>query len=378
MGCCAFSRMSPEDRASQRRSRDMERELQRQRRKEMQIKKLLLLGAGESGKSTLFKQMITLYRGGFSVEDRKTFTSVVYDNCVGSMKTLIEAAIDLQESDGTYVEASNESIAQHILDLEQDTEVDMELAEQISRLWQDSGIQKTFSLSSKYQLLDSASYFFGRVADIGRPDYVPTEQDVLRTRVRTTGIVETAFEIENNLFKMFDVGGQRSERRKWIHCFEDVTSVIFVAAISEYDQMLYEDDETNRVHEALKLFDDICNSRWFKKMPIILFLNKKDLFEEKIQKVPLTVCFPEFEGPQTFERGCAYMQVPFSSTQLSLAVCQTDCAPQEKFEELGSGQKQIYTHVTCATDTKNIAHVFNAVKDILIRESLVKTGLIPT
>lgn len=73
---------------------------------------------------------------------------------------------------------------------------------------------------------------------------------------------------------MFDVGGQRSERRKWIHCFENVTAVIFLCAISEYDQKLLEDEETNRLQEALTLFDGICNSKWFVNTSMILFLNK--------------------------------------------------------------------------------------------------------
>lgn len=89
------------------------------------------------------------------------------------------------------------------------------------------------------------------------PGYLPSEQDVLRSRVRTTGIVENDFEIENNQFKMYDVGGQRNERKKWIHCFENVTAVLFVAAISEYDQVLYEDENTNRIVEALNLFEEV-------------------------------------------------------------------------------------------------------------------------
>ena len=66
---------------------------------------------------------------------------------------------------------------------------------------------------------------------------VCTIEDILRSRVRTTGIVETSFVIEGHTFHMFDVGGQRNERKKWIHCFENVTCVIFVAALSEYDQV---------------------------------------------------------------------------------------------------------------------------------------------
>ena len=67
--------------------------------------------------------------------------------------------------------------------------------------------------------------------------------DVLRSRVKTTGITETNFEIGELKYRMFDVGGQRSERKKWIHCFENVTAIVFLVAISEYDQMLYEDGE---------------------------------------------------------------------------------------------------------------------------------------
>ncbi|KAI5633574.1 g-protein alpha subunit domain-containing protein [Phthorimaea operculella] len=133
---------------------------------------------------------------------------------------------------------------------------------------------------------------------LGARDYQPTEQDILRTRVKTTGIVEVHFSFKNLNFKLFDVGGQRSERKKWIHCFEDVTAIIFCVAMSEYDQVLHEDETTNRMQESLKLFDSICNNKWFTDTSIILFLNKKDLFEEKIRKSPLTICFPEYTDEQ--------------------------------------------------------------------------------
>lgn len=63
-----------------------------------------------------------------------------------------------------------------------------------------------------------------------------------------------------------------------------------------YDLVLAEDEEMNRMIESMKLFDSICNSKWFVETSIILFLNKKDLFEEKIQRSPLTICFPEYTG----------------------------------------------------------------------------------
>jgi hypothetical protein len=95
---------------------------------------------------------------------------------------------------------------------------------------------------------------------------------------------------------MFDVGGQRSERKKWIHCFENVTTILFLVAISEYDQLLFEDETVNRMQEALTLFDSICNSRWFVKTSIILFLNKIDRFKEKLPFSPMKNYFPDYEG----------------------------------------------------------------------------------
>ncbi len=78
---------------------------------------------------------------------------------------------------------------------------------------------------------------------ISSTSYLPTQQDVLRTRVKTTGIIETNFTYKNLNIKLVDVGGQRSERKKWIHCFEGVTAIIFCVAMSEYDLVLAEDDE---------------------------------------------------------------------------------------------------------------------------------------
>jgi guanine nucleotide-binding protein G(i) subunit alpha len=138
--------------------------------------------------------------------------------------------------------------------------------------------------------------YFDSIDRIAAPDYVPNDQDVLRSRVKTTGITETTFIIGDLTYRMFDVGGQRSERKKWIHCFENVTTILFLVAISEYDQLLFEDETVNRMQEALTLFDSICNSRWFVKTSIILFLNKIDRFKEKLPVSPMKNYFPDYEG----------------------------------------------------------------------------------
>jgi len=136
-----------------------------------------------------------------------------------------------------------------------------------------------------------------------------------------------------------------------------VTSIIFCVALSGYDLVLAEDEEQNRMIESMKLFDSICNSKWFIETSIILFLNKKDLFEEKIKRSPLKICFPEYGDANTYEAAAAYIRL--------------------RFEGLNKNRdaKEIYTHFTCATDTGNIRFVFGAVTDVIIKNNLKDCGL---
>jgi hypothetical protein len=276
------------------------------------------------------------------------------------MKTLAEHSAQYGPPTTSEAQAAKKFFDE---ELKGDEELDQKIGKMITTLWRDPGIQQTYEQRSRFQLFDSAQYFFDRIDKIASDTYVPEEQDVLRSRVRTTGIVESAFEIDGNQFKMFDVGGQRNERKKWIHCFENVTAVIFVAAISEYDQVLFEDENTNRMDEALILFDEICNSKWFRETAMLLFLNKRDLFQAKITRVPLSTCFPAYELPAGASAAIAYEHgVTFI---------------REEFEKKNrSPHKSVYTHVTCATDTSNISAVFDAVKDIIIRKSLTDAGLV--
>jgi guanine nucleotide-binding protein subunit alpha len=114
-------------------------------------------------------------------------------------------------------------------------------------------------------------------------------------RVKTTGITETSFDSNRRRIRVYDHGGMRSERKKWIHTFEKVDVIIFHVEIASYDQVLFEDDTVNRIKEALALFDSIVNSRWFIKTSFLLHFTKMDKLEAKIKKSPLKNYFPDFE-----------------------------------------------------------------------------------
>ncbi|XP_078526388.1 guanine nucleotide-binding protein G(o) subunit alpha isoform X2 [Lissotriton helveticus] len=353
MGCT----LSAEERAALERSKQIEKNLKEDGISAAKDVKLLLLGAGESGKSTIVKQMKIIHEDGFSGEDVKQYKPVVYSNTIQSLAAIVRAMDTLGIEYGDKERRADAKMVCDVVSRMEDTEpFSPELLGAMMRLWADSGIQECFNRSREYQLNDSAKYYLDSLDRIGAGDYQPTEQDILRTRVKTTGIVETHFTFKNLHFRLFDVGGQRSERKKWIHCFEDVTAIIFCVALSGYDQVLHEDETTNRMHESLKLFDSICNNKWFTETSIILFLNKKDIFEDKIMKSPLTLCFPEYSGTNSYNDAVAYIKTQYESKNKS-------------------PNKDIYSHTTCATDTNNIQFVFDAVTDVIIANNLRGCGL---
>ncbi|KAK9767586.1 guanine nucleotide-binding protein subunit alpha [Basidiobolus ranarum] len=352
MGCC----ISRENLEEKRRNGEIENQIKKDKHSQQSEIKMLLLGAGESGKSTIFRQMKLIHNHGYSPAERQSYRNVISSNIIHSMKVILSAMVDMEIPLGNETSANAvEYVTNLVIDLEQP--VSPESFDIILSLWNDSGIQACFERSSEYQLNDSAKYYFDALERISKPDYVPTDQDILRSRIKTTGITETVFKVSNLTYRMLDVGGQRSERKKWIHCFENVTTIIFLVAISEYDQMLAEDQTVNRMQEALTLFDSICNSRWFVRTSVILFLNKIDIFKKKLSCSPMNRCFPDYEGGSNYNKACEYITKRFTALD-------------------HSHNKQIYSHLTCATDTKQIKFVMSAVNDILVQRNLEQCGLI--
>ncbi|KRZ25804.1 Guanine nucleotide-binding protein alpha-7 subunit [Trichinella pseudospiralis] len=303
----------------------------------------LFPGAGESGKSTILKQMKILHKDGFSQHDFEMIRPVVYSNTVHAMLAVLRAMYQLNIEFSDPERQKDAQIVYATVHAQRDAEPFSEsLSQAMQKLWADGGVQSCYSRSND---------FLDDLPRLSTADFLPNEQDVLRTRVKTTGITEVLFELKGLTFRVIDVGGQRSERKKWIHCFDNVNAIIFISSLSEYDQTMREDNFTNRMHESLKLFDSICNSPWFVDIHFILFLNKKDLFAQKIRRSPLTVCFPEYKGQQNYSESVNYIQW--------------------KFEQLNrNAQREIYCHHTCATDTNNVQFVLDACLDMIIAKNL--------
>ena len=334
----------------------IDRELQLSARE--RIVKLLLLGAGESGKSTFVKQMKIIHGDGYSIGELNSFTGIIHGNLFTSMVEVIKA---MNKLNITLHNPSNQVCASKIINCPTPVQcIPAEIGEKMKSLWQDDGFQECLQRAVEYQLSDSAPYYFQRMDKILDPSYTPNEQDVLQSRVSTTGIVETNFKRNNVKYQIFDVGGQRSERRKWLHCFDDVTAVLFVVALSGYDMTLTEDGTTNRMEESLNLFQAICVNKFFKDSSFILFLNKLDLFTEKVNNTNrhLRLFFSQYNGPDHDVSAAK----EFISSQF--LACNSNRS------------RIIYPHFTTATDSNNIKVVFKVVLETIARESLTETQLI--
>ena len=301
--------------------------------------------------------MRIIHGSGYTDEDKRGFIKLVFQNIFMAMQTMIRAMELLKIQ---YQNSDSSDKAETILsaNLETVTTFESPYVEAIKDLWNDSGIKECYDRRREYQLTDSAKYYLSDIDRIAEPNYLPTKQDILRARVATTGIIEHTFNLREIRFRMIDVGGQRSERRKWIHCFENVTSIVFLVALSEYDQFLYEDQNENRMEESKALFKTIITYRWFQNASVILFLNKKDLLEEKIMSSNLADYFPEYNGPQKD------------------VIAAREFIQDMFVDQNPDSEKSIYSHFTCATDTENIRFVFAAVKDRILQLNLKEYHLI--
>mmetsp|Transcript_29150 Transcript_29150/g.45089 ORF Transcript_29150/g.45089 Transcript_29150/m.45089 type:complete len:366 (-) Transcript_29150:92-1189(-) len=341
----------------------IEQGLKQDRQKATREVKILLLGAGESGKSTFAKQMRFLYGEGFNEDDRRLYKGFVTSHLLTSFRILLfsitssnlvsELGMDAQKEELSFLlqpelDASAGGYFEFVV-----LHVD-KLRESVTKLWAIPAVQKYLvENKSQLQIFDTADFFFEEASRVLDKSFVPTDTDILCCRVRTTGILEYFFNIERGLrIQLIDVGGQRSERRKWIHCFEGVSSVVFFASLSEYDQSLFEDQRQNRMRESLQLFRDACGSSWFNDSTMILFLNKIDLFKKKIQTVDLNVCFKSYTDGCNYEKALNFISARFQ-------------------REAAASNKPIYVHVTCATDREMVKKVFDDVKESIFKKMML-------
>jgi len=272
--------------------------------------RILLLGAGGAGKTTILRQMDLMHRKDkkFTPQERSVFRDTIRYNLLNSMCQLVRACNEL--CDAGIIEAETE-IASRLFTFEEQDESqsrkkcpvlskalrrcvagppeDLErLTGSVLTIWKDVDVKRVLRRRSEFEIMDSFAYFIPQVKRIFARDYVPSTVDVLRCRKPTCR--NTLLEFKErfratgpmNTLQIVDVGGQRAHRGKWIHQFSNVSAVLFVASLSEYDNLLEEKRNRNCMTESLELFEGVCSLECFRDTEIVLLLNKWDLFQEKV------------------------------------------------------------------------------------------------
>jgi len=228
------------------------------------------------------------------------------------------------------------------------------IARTVMELWEMQSLQEVFQRRHQtphIQILSTAPYFFTHALRFAGEAYKANDQDALMAKLHTTGLVETQFTMHGLDFTVIDVGGQRSERRKWLHCFTEVSAVIYFVALDEYPMTLEEDNETNRFEESIRLFTDVVGSPWFVDNLCILFLNKMDLMPDTIKRYPLDVFFKDFNkaDAKDVEKSIEFLKSKYVGNYVG---------------------KNIATHPTCAIDPENVLKVFTSIRDRILEHNM--------
>ncbi|KAB5592993.1 Guanine nucleotide-binding protein alpha-2 subunit [Ceratobasidium theobromae] len=353
MGNCFSNNSDPE---ATKAHRAVEKELKAHAKKRDAQVKVLLLGSGDSGKSTILKQMRVIHNDKFSQQEIEVYRQLVFSNIVRGLLMLVDAlpAMQLQLS------PTNERFIDTLRgtsELRDGEAYPEQLLQPLQDLWNDPGVQQGWSRANEAALPENLQYFFDDLPRVFQRNYLPSTQDIIRCRSQTTGITETVFKLRGQELHLIDVGGQRSERRKWIHCFQDVTTILFLVSLNGYDQCLFEDSNANQMQDAMEIWDSICDSEYFKSTNIILFLNKNDLFTEKVKKSPIRRYFPDYEGPEgDAAEGRNYFRKRFLKLSSKTPTQNTSSGGRVP------RKREIYTHYTNATDTALLRVVMAAVE----------------
>ncbi|WAR22524.1 GNAI3-like protein [Mya arenaria] len=303
------------------RSQSIDHQLQQDLEQRKNELTLLLLGGAYSGKSTFVKQLRIHYGDGFPEDERGPYKHQVHDNISGAVHKVID-----------HMRIEN-------IKFDNDAYMDQRL---LLTLWDDSGFQRAFTelVHRKERMLSEK--------------YVPTHQDILYIRRPTLGVIEHLFNVDDLIYRVIDVAGQKSQRKKWIHVFENVTVVLFFVALSAFDETLEEDESLNSLEDSLQMFHEVSHNHYLERTDFLLFLNKYDLFTEKLKHVQFKTFVKTYSGDNSPETCIKYIK--------------------DQFEQSRPCHKHVYTHVACATDVTMMADVLSKVLNIVAEINFRKTG----
>ncbi|TFK98539.1 G-alpha-domain-containing protein [Pterulicium gracile] len=238
-------------------------------------------------------------------------------------------------------------------------------SEDMQRLWTDPTIRAVLD-NQKLRMEELAGFFLDSLERVTAPRYIPTDEDIMRARLKTVGVSENKFTLKASAsvgrdWRVYDVGGQRSLVSAWVPYFDDMDAIIFLAPISCFDQVLEEDPGMAILLHSVLLWKAIVSNPLLKSTNLMLFLNKCDILDAKLRSgIKLADYVTSYgERPNVFEEASQYLRRKF-------AAILRDHSPVPR---------QFYSHFTSVTDIKATMTILQNVQEIVLRENLSKSAL---
>eukprot|EP01080_Neovahlkampfia_damariscottae_P007179 gene7179-11491_t len=314
--------------------------------------KLLLLGTGDSGKTTFINQTNLIHDPSYFKKKEKYFKADIFRNLLSGMAIICEYVIDQKLP---FKNEENEKFAKNIIDTNDEEEANIleiftkQIHNQMISLWKEEIIQNSVLIcQKKFGLYENISIYFKTLEEFSPNVYETTKEDVISSTKKTTGITTFPLDvkIDEQIYKtkIIDTGGQRNERKKWKQCYSkgDISGILFIVSLSEFDQLNYEDNKTNRMTDSLKIFNSILLDESISKIPVFLIFNKIDIFEEKIKNSSseLKELFSDYQDDFDFETSKKFIQ--------------------NKYLE-NNQNNQITVHYSNFKDEKNVQQLLNQI-----------------
>ncbi|RPD53855.1 heterotrimeric G protein alpha subunit 4 [Lentinus tigrinus ALCF2SS1-6] len=320
--------------------------------------KILLLGASGSGKTTIFKQMRLVHHMPFSRQEIESYRQLIYLNVTDGL----QSGISRMNTTGFFVSEENRELLRVVENCDRDLKDDQPFPSEyhhfIEWLWRDPNVQAVYRNGNEAGIPENLSYYSQNLDRLFDPHFQPNNQDILHAHVLSTGITETTFPLQTRHdLVLVDVGGSKSERRKWRYCAEGASAVLFVVNLAGYNQFMREDEDTNQMEDALALWEKTCRDPSLANTVLILLLNKCDLFEEKIAYADIKNFFPDYKGPSGDpEAGRKYFRNKFRDISREIFAAQ---------------KRNFHCHYTTATNTMNIRLVMASVQGTIFPSTTV-------
>jgi len=321
--------------------------------------KILCLGVGGCGKTTFIKQMKIIHGVPWVPSELQNFTKVIRSNYINGLQDALEIAKKL----GLTIE--DEETAEQICSYRARTaDLSPEVIETLKKLYQEPAIQEVMQNYTHQLPVTHFSYFWDNIDRVVQENYIPTDDDILRARIRTSGSNSSTIYLDKNFFEFIDVGGQKPERAKWEFVISEnkFAAVIYFVATDEYDVMDDEKDfDRSKIDISRFIFNELVNSQVVTDgVPIILFLNREDLLEKRLLApqgfLSFKESFPEYLGPNDIRKALEYIKNYFLSV-------------------IKDNNKTIKYHYTCALDRDGMVVVWKIIRDFLVEQALIEIGL---